>query len=120
MTHTVTTQIAATLGRLHLVVTFDPQGVGRRIAAARIRKGWTQLDFALQANISPSSVSRWERGKLPPVRELVRIAGVLDVDVAELVEEEEPPARPGEAAILAELAEIRAMLAEALGRDVAG
>ena len=89
MIHATTTQTAVSLGRLHLLVALDPQEVGRRIALARQRKGWTQLAFALAANVSPSSVSRWERGALPPVRELVRVAAVLEVDVAELVEE--PP-----------------------------
>jgi len=114
--HRATTQIAKTLGRLHLVVSFDPQGVGKRIAAARNKRGWTQLDFALKANISPSSVSRWERGLLPPVRELVRIAGVLEVDVAELVEEQEQ--HPRDAAILSELESIKSLLRELIANQV--
>lgn len=68
------------------MVQFDPQQVGRRLAAARQQRGWTQLRFALEANVSPSSVSRWERGLLPPVRELMRLAEVLGIDMGELVE----------------------------------
>ena len=86
-----TTQIARTVGRPRLLVAIDPKEVGRRIKAARERKGWTQLEFAYAAKVSPSSISRWERGLLPPVRELMRIAGVLDVDVSELVEEQHAP-----------------------------
>ena len=78
------------------------------MATARNRKGWTQLDFAIKAHVSPSSVSRWERGFPPPVRELVRLAGVLEIDPSELVEE--PPETERDAAILAKLAEIEKLL----------
>jgi transcriptional regulator with XRE-family HTH domain len=61
------------------------QGIGRKIAEARRRKGWTQLQFALEANVSPSSVQRWEAGRLPSVRELVRIANLLNVPAEELL-----------------------------------
>ena len=64
----------------------EPREIGRRIAAAREAKGWTQLDFAYEAGKSPSTISRWERGELPTVRELMRIAGVLEVPAEELVE----------------------------------
>lgn len=42
--------------------------------------------FAREANVSLSSVQRWERGDLPPVRELIRLAGVLGIDTEQLVE----------------------------------
>lgn len=77
-------------GTLLLAVTLEPREVGKRIAAARNRKGWTQLDFALEASVSPSSVQRWEGGKLPPIRELMRIADLLEISAADLVEMEVP------------------------------
>ena len=77
-------------GTLLLAVSLDPKQIGRRIADARNQKGWTQLAFALEADVSPSTVTRWESGKLPPVRELVRIAELLDVSPETLVEPEDP------------------------------
>lgn len=77
-------------GTLLLAVSLEPKEIGRRIAAARARKGWTQLAFALEADVSPSTVTRWESGKLPPVRELIRIAELLEVSPEELVEPDDP------------------------------
>lgn len=73
-------------GRLLLMTTVAPREIGARIKKAREAKGWTQLAFALEANVSPSTVTRWEAGKLPPVRELMRIADLLGVDADYLVE----------------------------------
>jgi transcriptional regulator with XRE-family HTH domain len=67
------------------IVTTDPHEIGRRIKAARIARGWTQLHFALQANVSPSSIARWEQGRLPPIVELNRISQVLGVPAGTLV-----------------------------------
>jgi transcriptional regulator with XRE-family HTH domain len=108
----MTTQIAALPGRLQLLMSFEPEEIGRRIKAARERKGWTQLQFALEAGKSPSTTYRWEHGRLPPVHELVRIAGLLDVDVTELVEPEEK--QDPNSVVLAELGEIKVMLRELL------
>ena len=101
MRHAVITQIAESNGRLAAIVPLDQKEVGRRLKAARRAKHWTQLDFALKMGRSPASVSRWERGYLPPVRELMRIAEMLEVDPAALVEEQRP-----DQAILASLAEL--------------
>jgi transcriptional regulator with XRE-family HTH domain len=76
-------------GTLLLAVSLDAQEIGRRLAAARGRKHWTQLEFALEANVSPSTIARWESGKLPPVRELIRVADLLEIDPDVLVEPEE-------------------------------
>lgn len=90
MTHTAATQWSETAGRLLLVATVDPSEIGRRIKQAREQKGWTQVVFAYQAHVSPSTVTRWESGKLPPVRELIRIAGLLAVDPDYFVIDETP------------------------------
>jgi transcriptional regulator with XRE-family HTH domain len=84
------TQWSLATSRILLVATVDPSEIGRRIKRAREQKGWTQLTFALEANVSPSTITRWESGKLPPVRELIRIAQLLDVDADYLVEDETP------------------------------
>src|SRR5262249_20385018 len=89
-------------------VTMEPKDVGRRMAAARKARGWTQLAFALEADVSPSTVTRWEAGHLPPVRELRRVADVLGLPPAELVEGGEQD-RP-----LAELVRERAELVREL------
>ena len=86
----MTTQIASFPTRLLLAMSLDPQEIGERIRAARLRKGWTQLQLALEASVSPSTVARWERGGLPPVRELIRLAGVLGVPAEDLVEDQLP------------------------------
>jgi transcriptional regulator with XRE-family HTH domain len=93
MTRTVTTQFTATHGRLLLAVALDPKLIGERIAEARNKRGWTQLEFATQhAHVSPSTVARWEAGHLPPVRELMRIAEILGVSADTLIETPPPEA----------------------------
>jgi transcriptional regulator with XRE-family HTH domain len=83
----VSTQNARFPATLLLAVQIEPQEIGRRLATARDDKGWTQMQFAIEASVSMSSVQRWESGKLPPVRELVRIAELLDIDADVLVTE---------------------------------
>lgn len=90
MNSNVATQWTAAKSRLLLAMTIEPREIGQRIKAAREAKLWTQLQFAAEANVSPSTVARWEAGKLPPVRELVRISGVLGIAPDELVGEAQP------------------------------
>lgn len=92
-------------GTLLLAVAMDPKLIGKRIAQARERKGWTQLAMALEANVSPSTVQRWESGKLPPVRELMRISELLGVEPEQLVEVE-PTQDDQIGALEAKLAEV--------------
>jgi transcriptional regulator with XRE-family HTH domain len=89
MTYSATTTWTPTRGNLLLAVTIEPREVGARLKAARERRGLTQLEFALEANVSPSSVARWEAGKLPPIRELMRLADLLEIDAGELVENQQ-------------------------------
>jgi transcriptional regulator with XRE-family HTH domain len=87
--HETSRRSEAAFRTLLLAVTLDPHTIGRRIADARRRMGWTQLDFAYQAGVSPSAVQRWERGGMPRIKKLIQIAELLNVPVDELVE---PPA----------------------------
>lgn len=87
-TYMTTTQESRSFHTLLLAVAIDPDEIGHRIKRARERRGWTQLVMANEANVSPSTVQRWESGRLPPVRELIRIADVLGVPTDELVEPE--------------------------------
>jgi transcriptional regulator with XRE-family HTH domain len=100
---------------LLLGVSIEPQEIGQRIKAARERLGWTQMDFANEGNVSLSSVQRWERGDLPPVRELIRLSGVLKLEPEQLVEIA-PTAEDQVAALRVEVAEVREMVAQLLGR----
>lgn len=87
MSYNVKRNIHPSYGRLlFAVATIDPKEIGKRIAQARDAKGWTQLTLAYEANVSPSSIQRWEAGRLPPVRELIRLAGLLGIEPEQLVE----------------------------------
>lgn len=108
LTHNTGSQKGRTFRRLLLVASIAPAEIGRRIQQARLRKRWTQLEFANQANVSPSSVQRWEAGKLPPVRELMRIGELLEVPTDELVEPEADEAKT--------MAQIRQELAAEVAR----
>ena len=111
--YNVTTQFTRTHGTLLLAVAMDPKEIGRRIAEARNRKGWTQFVFATEANVSISTVQRWEGGKLPAVRELMRIADVLEVEPEQLVEVA-PTDEDQVAALRGEVGELRADVATVL------
>lgn len=59
----------------------SPEEIGKRIARARETKepkSWSQFDLAIALGVSPSTVYRWEKGKLPSVNELMRLAEVLE------------------------------------------
>lgn len=68
-------------GEILRAVPLTPGEVGARIASAREEmkpKPWSQFDLALALGVSPSTVYRWEKGKLPSVNELIRLADVLE------------------------------------------
>jgi transcriptional regulator with XRE-family HTH domain len=102
MTREATTQLHPAYGSVLLAVAIEPEEIGRRIRSARKARHWTQLEFALEAHISPSTVTRWEHGDLPRVKELLRIADLLDIPAEQLVEPD-----PEQIAIGAELKELR-------------
>jgi len=74
-------------------VPLSPEEVGRRIVRAREQKEpkpWSQFDLALALGVSPSTIYRWEKGKLPSMNELIRLAEVLDKPLDYITE---PPER---------------------------
>jgi transcriptional regulator with XRE-family HTH domain len=121
MTYKLSSQWTRQHGTLLLAVSLAPSEVGKKIAQAREAKQWTQLEFASRANVSPSSVQRWEAGRLPPVRELLRVAEILGVEPETLVElpaSDRPPSallREVSGGIVDALEELR-LVGERLGR----
>lgn len=78
------------------VMPLSPQEVGARIARARDEKEpkpWSQFDLALAMGVSPSTIYRWEKGKLPSMHELIHLAEILDKPPDYLTE---PPERQAE------------------------
>jgi transcriptional regulator with XRE-family HTH domain len=76
-----------------LAMPLSPEEVGHRIVMARDEmrpKRWSRLDLAIALGVSPSSIYRWETGRLPSVNELIRVAEVLGKPVDYLTE---PPER---------------------------
>ena len=66
----------------------DQKAIGRRIKAARERKGLTQEELAEEVNLSPMHVSVIERGvKLPKLETLINIANALDVSADVLLQD---------------------------------
>jgi transcriptional regulator with XRE-family HTH domain len=74
-------------------------GIGRRVAAHRGRRGLRVAEFAREIGVSPSLISQIERGQArPSVSTLFAMAQALDVPVDAFFREQEPgaagPARP--------------------------
>jgi len=61
----------------------DDLQFGSRVRAARIRRGWRQRDLAAAAHVSPSMVSRIERGHLEGMSldAIRRVAAALEIRV---------------------------------------
>jgi transcriptional regulator with XRE-family HTH domain len=67
----------------------EPDEVGRRIRAARLARGWTHEELARRMGVNWRTVHRWQKGGLPRVETLVRIAEVFDLPRAYFVESED-------------------------------
>lgn len=75
------------------------QSVGRRIRALRERAGLTQEDLAERMEVSRQAVSKWEANlSRPSAENLIRLAKLLDVDLAELIGSPQAPRPPEETA----------------------
>lgn len=80
-------------------VSSSPQAtVGQRIRAARLRKGWNQLELAAKSGVSRTTLYQMERGAIPTPRAatLHRLAQALGIPVGWLDAEE--PLEPSPAA----------------------
>jgi transcriptional regulator with XRE-family HTH domain len=62
------------------------EGELETIRQARERRGWTQLQVAIQLGLTPVTIYNWERGKTEPrvsqFRQLARLLGVSMDDLA--------------------------------------
>lgn len=62
------------------------QAIGRRVQAARERRGWTQERLAEMLGVQAETVSRYETGAIPvSVATLMRLADVMNEPVEELL-----------------------------------
>ena len=70
----------------------------KTIRQLRQARGWSQLDLALEVEVSQRTVSRWERGELvPQPHNLQRLAEVFGVSVEAIAfgpAEQQPQDRP--------------------------
>jgi transcriptional regulator with XRE-family HTH domain len=60
--------------------------VGDRIRQARLAHGWTNEELARRMAVNWRTVHRWQKGQLPKFETLARLADVLEVPEAYLVE----------------------------------
>lgn len=101
---------------------------GRRVAAARTARGWTQRALANALDITTGTVSRWERGEnMPETKVLIELAHALNRDPGYFVAHLDDPSLNGDgepsqvadelSQLRAELAQMRGMLERAL-RDL--
>ncbi len=60
--------------------------LGKRITYLRTKKGWSQLDLSLEANINKNYLSDLEHGRRnPSLVILTRLAHVFNMDLSELL-----------------------------------
>jgi transcriptional regulator with XRE-family HTH domain len=75
-------------------VSFDSQGFGRRLAAARAWRGLQPKEIAAHVGLSAEAINRWERGGIrrPPNKATIRgLAELLEQDEAWLLRGTTPP-----------------------------
>src|SRR6266516_4610790 len=56
-----------------------PEEVGLRIREARIARGWTHEELARRTGVNWRTVQRWQKGNLPRLPTLLRLADILGV-----------------------------------------
>jgi transcriptional regulator with XRE-family HTH domain len=66
-----------------------PDQVGEKIRAARLANGWTHEELARRMNANWRTVQRWQKGKLPRLQTLLRLADVLGVPHSYLIDDED-------------------------------
>ncbi len=61
------------------------RGLGKQIRVIRKKKGFSQRELGLRAELEKSEIQRLERGTNPTFKTMLKIANALDVDLSELV-----------------------------------
>ena len=80
------------------------QELGKRIAQARRRRGWSQAELASRLEVTRERLGNWERGvNAPGLEDLAALSRVLDASLEELGigRPRREPIPPGELAELA-------------------
>jgi transcriptional regulator with XRE-family HTH domain len=67
------------------------EDIGQRIRAARLARGWTHEELARRMGANWRTVQRWQAGQLPRLPTLLRLADVLGVPQAHLVDADDAP-----------------------------
>ena len=68
--------------------------ISRRLKEARLRKGLTQLNLALQSGISQNMIASIERGtRNPAFQTVILLCRALDLRLSDLLQDIEPAAR---------------------------
>jgi transcriptional regulator with XRE-family HTH domain len=62
--------------------------VGDRIREARLAHGWSHEELASRVGVNWRTVYRWQNGQLPRWETLKRLADVLGVPAADLIQPE--------------------------------
>ena len=62
--------------------------IGLKIREARLARGWTHEELARRMGVNWRTVQRWQKGRLPRVETLQRLATVLDVPQSSFLEGE--------------------------------
>lgn len=89
--------------------------IGRRIKRLRENLGLSRQQVASHLAVDLTAVAAWEAGKyLPREGRRVRLAAMLDIDVASLFAEEQEPAPAAGACIIDTLSELPGVLRELL------
>ena len=70
---------------MDMQLTIQHEFAHAKLKEARKRIGWTQSDLAFAMNCTPYTVQNWETGFVqPPVKRLIRLCEVLEIDVRDL------------------------------------
>lgn len=78
--------VPAITQRRHFSIPPSITELGRRMRAARARRGYSQTQAALLLDVAKQTISNWELGTAPPqLTNLFRFGAVMDIDVAELI-----------------------------------
>lgn len=62
--------------------------IGFRIREARLERGWTHEELARRMGVNWRTVQRWQKGRLPRIDTLRRLAGVLDVPQSSFLDDD--------------------------------